>query len=105
MPEYLSPVSTSKRRPRAPSRSKGEHQHRRVVGVTERGPLNVPQLVTSYGEYARIFGGTLPAAEFSDGARTHHHLPHAVEGFFTNGGKRMWVTRVLPRAPPSPRAR
>ncbi|BDI05901.1 phage tail sheath C-terminal domain-containing protein [Sphaerotilus microaerophilus] len=67
-----------------------------VVGVTERGPLNTPQLVTSNGEFARVFGGALPAAEFSDGARTHHHLPHAVDAFFTNGGKRMYVTRVLP---------
>ncbi|MEF7616348.1 phage tail sheath C-terminal domain-containing protein [Aquincola sp. MAHUQ-54] len=67
-----------------------------VVGVTERGPLHTPQLVTSNGEFARVFGGTLPAAEFTDAGHTHHHLPHAVEAFFTNGGKRLWVTRVLP---------
>ncbi|MBF6986233.1 phage tail sheath C-terminal domain-containing protein [Cupriavidus sp. IK-TO18] len=68
-----------------------------LVGVTERGPLNVPQLVTSFGEFQRLFGGMLPADEFTGpGARVHSYLPHAVEGFFLNGGKRAWVTRVLP---------
>lgn len=74
-----------------------------VVGVTERGPLNTPQLVTSNGEFGRIFGGTLPALEFDNGGHGHHHLPHAVDAFFTNGGKRMWVTRVLPIETPSAR--
>ncbi|MFO1322796.1 MAG: phage tail sheath subtilisin-like domain-containing protein [Burkholderiales bacterium] len=68
-----------------------------LVGVTERGPVNVPQLVTSIGEYRRTFGGTLPIDEFTDPTgRAHCFLPHAVEGFFTNGGKRAYVTRVVP---------
>lgn len=68
-----------------------------LVGITERGPVNVPQLVTSYGEYQRLFGGRLPRADFTDGiGRGHCYLPHAVEGFFLNGGKRAYVTRVLP---------
>ena len=67
-----------------------------LVGVAERGPVNVPQLVTSYGEFQRLFGGRLPIDEFSDLGRAHCYLPLAVEGFFLNGGKRAWVTRVLP---------
>jgi phage tail sheath protein FI len=67
-----------------------------LVGVTERGPVNVPQLVTSFPEYMRTFGGLLPIDEFTDSGRSHCYLPHAVEGFFTNGGKRAYVTRVLP---------
>ncbi|MBS0168395.1 MAG: phage tail sheath subtilisin-like domain-containing protein [Nitrospira sp.] len=68
-----------------------------LVGVTERGPVNVPQLVTSYGEYQRMFGGRLPIDEFIDGSgHAHCYLSHAVEGFFINGGKRAYVTRVLP---------
>ena len=67
-----------------------------LVGVAERGPVNVPQLVTSYGEYQRLFGGRLPIDEFSDSGRAHCYLPLAVEGFFLNGGKRAWITRVLP---------
>lgn len=69
-----------------------------LIGVTERGPVNVPQLVTSYGEYRRRFGSYLPAEEYTDGTgRSHAYLPHAVEGFFINGGKRAYVTRVLPQ--------
>jgi phage tail sheath protein FI len=69
-----------------------------VIGVTERGPTDVPQIVTSLGEFRRLFGGPLPIAEFTDPAtgRAHCYLPHAVEGFFVNGGKRAWVTRVVP---------
>lgn len=65
-----------------------------VVGVTERGPENVPTLVTSMGEYTQLFGGQLPVAEF----HRHAYLPHAIEGFFSNGGKRVYVTRVAPDA-------
>jgi hypothetical protein len=61
-----------------------------MIGVTERGPANVPILVTSYGEYTRWFGERLNRADFGD----HCYLPHAVEGFFTNGGKRVFITRV-----------
>lgn len=66
------------------------------VGVTERGPVNAPQLLTSVGEYRRLFGDLLPQAAFTEAGRCHGYLPHAVEGFFTNGGKRCYVTRVLP---------
>lgn len=62
-----------------------------VVGVTERGPLNVPILVTSNGEFFHWFGGALDPDDF--GPRCF--LPHAAEGFFTNGGKQLYVTRVL----------
>jgi phage tail sheath protein FI len=61
-----------------------------MIGLTERGPANVPILVTSYGEYVRWFGDRLNHADFGD----HCYLPHAVEGFFTNGGKRVFITRV-----------
>jgi hypothetical protein len=61
-----------------------------MIGITERGPANVPILVTSYGEYVRWFGARLNRTDFGD----HCYLPHAVEGFFTNGGKRVFITRV-----------
>ena len=63
-----------------------------MVGLAERGPLDVPILITSVGEYNRWFGGSLPADEFPG----HCYLPHAVEGFFTNGGKRLYTVRVTP---------
>ncbi|SMF02937.1 hypothetical protein SAMN06265365_10646 [Tistlia consotensis] len=70
-----------------------------MVGLAERGPLNRPILVTSAGEFSRWFGGPLPIDEFTDPAdpdRAHCYLPDAVGGFFTNGGKRLYVVRVAP---------
>lgn len=69
-----------------------------MVGVTERGPVNVPILVTSYGEYTRWFGERLNILDYTNAGGPHCYLPHAAEGFFTNGGKRLYVTRVLDTA-------
>lgn len=63
-----------------------------MVGVTERGPVDVPVLVTSVGEFSSVFGGQLRAG---DEFGVHRFLPHAVEGFFTNGGKRTYVVRTI----------
>src|SRR6185503_12491497 len=62
-----------------------------MIGVSERGPVNVPILVTSYGEYRRWFGDLLTPDLYDQ----YVYLPHAVNGFFTNGGKRLFVTRIL----------
>ena len=92
MPEYLSPdvyveeIDTGSKPIEGVSTSTAG-----MLGVTERGPVRVPILVTSAGEYRRWFGETLSADLYGD----HRFLPHAVEGFFTNGGKRLYVTRVL----------
>lgn len=91
MPEYLAPgvyveeVDTGSKPIEGVSTSTAG-----MVGVTERGPLGVPVLVTSYGEFERIFGGRLPAT-FGE----YRYLPHAVEGFFQNGGRRLFIVRVL----------
>src|SRR5262249_14856969 len=54
-------------------------------------------LITSAGEYDRWFGGILARDEFVDAAgRLHCFMPHAVDGFFTNGGKRLYVVRAAP---------
>src|SRR5687768_9568377 len=92
MPEYLAPgvyveeVDTGSKPIEGVSTSTSG-----MIGVTERGPVNVPMLVTSYGEYQRVFGQALNAVDYG----IHRFLPHAVEGFFANGGKRVYVTRVL----------
>src|SRR6478752_7048882 len=98
MPEYLSPSvyveenAASGNRPiEGVSTSTAG-----VLGVTERGPVNVPILITSYGEYRRWFGERLHIADFSNTATGPHcFLPHAVEGFFQNEGQRVYITRVL----------
>lgn len=92
MPEYLAPgvyveeIDTGSKPIEGVSTSTAG-----VIGVTERGPVNVPMLVTSFGEYQRIFGQMLDGVNYQD----HRYLPNAVEGFFTNGGKRLFVTRIL----------
>jgi phage tail sheath protein FI len=92
MPEYLAPavyveeVDTGSKPIEGVSTSTAA-----FVGVAERGPLDVPILVTSTGEYRRWFGESLSPDLYGE----HRFLPHAVEGFFTNGGKRLFVTRVL----------
>ena len=61
------------------------------VGETEKGPTT-PTLVTSWREFEQTFGG------FIDGPPLNHphgHLPYAVRGFFDNGGRRAFVTRVV----------
>src|SRR5438309_7597778 len=101
MPEYLSPgvyveeIDTGSKPIEGVSTSTTG-----MVGVTERGPVNVPILITGFGEFQRWFGGYLNKTDFpdepdEDEARPLRYLPHAVEGFFTNGGKRVYVVRVL----------
>jgi phage tail sheath protein FI len=60
-----------------------------MVGATEKGPLNKPVLIRSFLEFQMLFGGYL---DESYGA--YRYLPHAVEGFFQNGGQRVYNTRV-----------
>lgn len=60
------------------------------IGMAERGPLNKPTLVTSFAEYQRIFGGYLSEKNYGN----KRWLPYAVEGFFVNGGQRLYISRV-----------
>lgn len=96
MPEYLSPgvyveeVDTGTKPIEATSTSTAG-----MLGVTERGPANVPILITSSGEFDRWFGGKLARDTYSFSTTGRHcYLPDAIEGFFANGGKRVYVTRV-----------
>src|SRR5918999_1188351 len=57
------------------------------LGEAERGPLK-PQLINSAAEYQRWFGGPFAADRY---------LPAAVEGFFANGGRRLYVARIVGR--------
>lgn len=63
-----------------------------VVGVTQRGPVNTPTLVTSIGEFNRVFGGQLDHRTFTEGRDA---LPYAMQGFFNNGGQRVYVSRII----------
>jgi phage tail sheath protein FI len=56
-----------------------------VVGPTIKGPALVPTKVSSYSEYANIFG------TYSDDT----YVPYVVNEYFRNGGTAMTVTRTL----------
>lgn len=55
-----------------------------AVGLTERGPIAEPTLVSSWSDFQRIFGG------FKSGAE----LPQAIAGFFENGGSAAYIVRT-----------
>jgi uncharacterized protein len=94
MPEYLSPgvyveeIDTGNKPIEGVSTSTVG-----FLGIAERGPV-LPTLVTSFTEYTRNFGGYVSG----------RYLAHAVEGFFTNGGQRCYIARVVPSSGTAPAA-
>lgn len=60
------------------------------IGLAQRGPtVGKPVLVTSYGEFQRVFGGYLPSS-----FKEQRYLAYSVEQFFNNGGSSAYVMRV-----------
>ena len=93
MPEYLSPGVYVEEVDRGPKPIEGVGTAMAAfVGFTEKaeivrdngdGPyvedlLNKPQLVTNWTQFVDKFGGFVPGLK----------LPHAVYGYFSNGGTR-----------------
>ncbi len=63
------------------------------LGLAERGPVTgQPNLVTSFADYKRMYGGYLSDAGYGKS----RFLPYALEQFFLNGGSRAYVMRVTP---------
>ena len=54
------------------------------VGIAERGPLNTSVRIESWKQYWAVFGGFIPQG----------YLAYAIKGFFENGGKICYVTRI-----------
>jgi phage tail sheath protein FI len=65
------------------------------VGPTLYGPTEgEPELLTSFADFARIYGGLYPL-KFEDASEeTPNYVAHAVRAFFDNGGSKLYVTRV-----------
>lgn len=55
------------------------------VGITERGPVGEPVLVTNWPQFVETFGG------FTAGS----WLPHAVKDYFDEGGSVLYVVRTV----------
>jgi phage tail sheath protein FI len=92
MPEYLAPGVYVEEVETGPKPIEGVSTSTAgMVGMTVRGPTSgLPELVTSFSQFRRKFGGYLP-----EELDSHRFLAYAVQGFFENGGKRVYVKRVL----------
>lgn len=63
------------------------------IGAAQKGPTEgLPQLVTNFADFRRIYGGCLSENEYGD----YRFLSYAVEHFFINGGARAFIMRVAP---------
>src|SRR5688572_24200761 len=101
MPEYLSPGVYVEEIDAGPKPIEGVSTSTAgAVGVTRLGPSNgKPELVTSFAEFQRKFGGFLDdplpallnqwALNNDEGARWWL-FPLSVKGFFDNGGQRLY---------------
>tara|TARA_Y100000004_G_scaffold130735_1_gene147413 strand:- start:110 stop:376 length:267 start_codon:yes stop_codon:yes gene_type:complete len=54
-----------------------------IIGPTLKGPIMVPTVVSSYSEYAQMFG-----TSFRSGSSVYRYLTdHTAEEYFRNGNK------------------
>lgn len=113
MPEYNAPAVYVEETSYRPKPLEGASTSTTAfVGQTRRGPVSsdvalpgdaavpverrnmwqdllTPELVTSVGDFERIYGLTAPIGG------QPNYLAHAVRAFFHNGGRRLYVARVL----------
>ena len=106
MPQYLSPGVYIEELDVGPHPIQGVSTSTTgMVGVTARGPTDgKPQLITTFNDYQRIFGGFLPVpddpgvlstwADKTNGG-AFWLFPLAVKSFFDNGGQLLYVKRVF----------
>ncbi len=86
MPEYLSPGVYVEEISTGPVPIEGvSTSTAAMLGATERGP-EYPKLMTSWLQFQRWYGGYVPAVSY---------LAYAVQGFFDNGGQRVFVGRII----------
>ena len=102
MPEYLAPgVYVEETSFRAKSIEGVGTSTTAFVGPTRKGPYRVdtddqetPELLTSFGDFLRIYGSYTDHA-LSDGSPNTNYLAHAVLAFFNEGGSRLYVSRAV----------
>jgi phage tail sheath protein FI len=103
MPEYLAPgVYVEETSFRAKSIEGVSTSTAGFVGPARYGPIDgLPELITSFQEFERVFGGSERLDFFDQDELTHNYLAHAVRAFFDNGGRRVYISRIyqLPDEP------
>src|SRR5579871_3881895 len=106
MPEYLSPGVYVEEVDAGPKPIEGVSTSiTGAIGVTAFGPTSgKPQLVTSFADYMRQFGGFLPDPDSGtynkwaldpDEGGHWWNFPLSVKGYFDNGGQQLYVKRVF----------
>ena len=102
MPEYLAPgVYVEETSFRAKSIEGVGTSTTAFVGPTRKGPfrldlddLSTPELLTSYGDFERIYG-SFADLDFGAGVAATNFVAHAARAFFNEGGGRFYVARVF----------
>jgi phage tail sheath protein FI len=96
MPEYLAPgVFVEEVSFRAKSIEGVGTSVAAIVGPTRTGPLRgKPEVVTSFAEFARIYGDAADLQLGTPPAPVLNHTAIAARAFFENGGKQLFVARV-----------
>jgi phage tail sheath protein FI len=95
MPEYLAPgVYVEETSYRAKVIEGVSTTTTGFIGPTRYGPWKVdPDIVTSIGEFERTYGD---GERLKFGERVfHNYMQQAARAFFTEGGKRLYITRVF----------
>ena len=66
-----------------------------IIGPTVLGPVEWPQIVTSYSDFTNKFGSTLIVSNGTGSGNTYSFFTSiAAYNFFVNGGETLLVTRV-----------
>jgi phage tail sheath protein FI len=103
MPEYLAPgVYVEETSFRSKTIEGVSTSTAGFVGPALFGPVSgVPELLTSFADFERIFGGLDQITFASEGA-TDNYLAHGVRAFFSNGGQRLYVARTYLQSTAAP---
>ena len=96
MPEYLAPGVYVEETSFRPKTIEGVSTSTAgFVGPARFGPVTgVPELLTSYNEFERVYGGIDPLAFDGEDEPRPNFLAHGVRAFFEEGGRRLYVSRV-----------
>jgi hypothetical protein len=103
MPEYLAPgVYVEEVSFRAKSIEGVSTSVAGFVGPARFGPTEgEPELLTSFADFARIYGGIDRLKFENEAAEQENDLAYAVRAFFDNGGSKLYVARVFEPTDPN----
>jgi phage tail sheath protein FI len=96
MPEYLAPgVYVEETSFRAKTIEGVSTSTAGFVGPARYGPIDgLPELVTSFAAFERVFSGADPLQFETDPDASVNQLALGVRAFFNNGGRRVYVSRI-----------